>query len=551
MPADPRKQDAENRWKSKGWEPLKYPRSALMDQCSYDLSVDRFLAAIPSSIFPLHTDVILAAVRELLILEGCLNPMNLTVNDSAVVREIIAQDTIKTSPQCTFSGEDVAYSILFHLIEASCSVKTNKTESNVSMEQQQPIPCTVSGTDLTGLSTSSTATNESTGQDSLMFSARGEHALPKIRQLLEKMIQDSKGEATNPDEETMIHLSILDEVVFRKAAAEMLRPLITLFSDRSLGLFFGYKRGCGKHRHRVADMLGDFLFDVSHAMYAFEHTHREVLAYESGTFDASTNNIDKYHDSARMILESLMVDDRSVKKIGGINDASILLHAISIAYDCQNNNAWCHFATTFRGKKMLAHHESVKAMVSVGSVRRAGRLLVPRLKTPANSILLQSEGCSSVDLDANHSPHMASLSWVTPEKPWEGGGENLDGKGFIPLDGKMCQAVLARTQWATRITICRESCQSKWGVGLVQEGPVCVVEKVRHRCGIGEQNLKCGDLILFAENEVGKVAFTPSIPCCPSGQIENHFDTNEEWFRGMIDLFKVSRALNLVVRRAV
>lgn len=82
------------------------------------------------------------------------------------------------------------------------------------------------------------------------------------------------------------------------------------------------------------------------------------------------------------------------------------------------------------------------------------------------------------------------------------------------------------------------------------EGEACVVDLVRYHVGTGQDNLERGDMILYAENREGNTVFSPSISYTHDGTTEHQFNSGEEYFRDLADLFKTSSDLNLIVRRA-
>lgn len=565
------------RKRNQGWEPLKYPVAALLDQQPYeDEDCGESVAAIPSSTFPLHTDVILAAIRELLILNGCLDSKTLTVNDTALVRTIMGmplkeqqeyqqlcdhdivenskkrkRDLAVVSPfeatkpevnglfiQDTVTGEEVAYAVLFQVIAAGCSssMSDKKGSDDVNTTNHRAMSVDIED---------STAWTEEKKDDSFEWThhtTADEQPIPKMRQLLVNIIQDS---ASNCSENGMVQLSILDEAVFRKGAVQMAKALTASFSDRSVSLFLGYK-GSKNLRDREEAMLGEFLFDTSHAMFAFEHTQEDMLANESGVFDMPSKRIDQYHEMAKVVLESLLGEDRSIQKVGDLSDESLLLHAISIAHDCRSNDSWTHFATINRGQKMLAHHENAKAVLMAGSKRRGGRSRLPRSPVPNNGD--EDDSVSHSISDDTFSLQMTTTT-VTPEKIWEIETEKAQG-GKSPGNGSQFESILDRTPGAKGITITKQHDRLSWGLHFTKEGEACVVDLVRYHVGTGQDNLERGDMILFAENRDGRNAFSPSISFIPNGTTEHQFNSGEEYFRELVDLFKTSSDLNLIVRRA-
>ena len=70
-------------WRSRGWTSLKYPQSSVFPANrggDHQARLDRNM----NLYFPLHQDVLLAAVRELLILDGTLHGTTLKVSEEVV-----------------------------------------------------------------------------------------------------------------------------------------------------------------------------------------------------------------------------------------------------------------------------------------------------------------------------------------------------------------------------------------------------------------------------------------------------------------------------------
>ena len=89
-----------------------------------------------------------------------------------------------------------------------------------------------------------------------------------------------------------------------------------------------------------------------------------------------------------------------------------------------------------------------------------------------------------------------------------------------------------------------------WGVGLVKEGVMCVVGKVNP---LVPKQLLCGDLILFGCNERDHEAYSPT---CGAMSMHNMHPSEkqqqgQDWYRAIVDLFRTSDELHLIVQRCV
>jgi hypothetical protein len=87
-----------------------------------------------------------------------------------------------------------------------------------------------------------------------------------------------------------------------------------------------------------------------------------------------------------------------------------------------------------------------------------------------------------------------------------------------------------------------------WGIGLIKERDVCVVGQVPDSSSSNREDcnqLSCGDLILYAENEKHQFAFSPLVCSLWSRELKE----KEDWYRSIVDLFKNSHELHLIIQR--
>ena len=114
--------------------------------------------------------------------------------------------------------------------------------------------------------------------------------------------------------------------------------------------------------------------------------------------------------------------------------------------------------------------------------------------------------------------------------------------GSAPFDRR--SRLLEDTPSATAIDLSKLP-GSSWGVCLVKEGEDCIVGRASEVADgrDSSQHLRCGDMILYAQNDNGDEAssrlsawLTPEL-------------AGQDYYRAMVDLFKKSEKLQLVVQR--
>lgn len=352
----------------------------------------------------------------------------------------------------------------------------------------------------------------------------------------------------------MLETSISSEAVLRDATLTMTTQLVQSFSDASLRLFLGYK-ATAITRNRLICMLAGFLFDNSHAMFAWEQTEQEYGVRNNN------NNNDGHGPNPQAavmagldaVIQKSLFDARALAKIGGFHPSSLLPHAISIARHRCSNTTWECFATTAEGKRMLDHHTDGEASVLLVGKRRRGQRL--RHRHWLTSSLLWNEhhhefepssALSSTTTSPFHHKQQEQQEPCPVTSSFEYRDETVHQVCEPHSQSTRRTLILADMPNAVSLVVKKSHPTDSWGVGLVKEGVMCVVGKVR--ASLSEQNrakeLLCGDLILHVRNERGEEACSPTcaVPIHSSQQ-------GQDWYRAIVNLFRTSEELDLIVQR--
>ena len=576
-------------WRSRGWIPLAYPRSAILPDRNNDES-SQGEGDVPSKslnqFFPLHSSVIKAAVREFALIEGIVDKSTLEVTVSENESEqdchdnenqVVLQDNdsgiiTKRKRKSEETGENFMAEqeepghytngssrlhLLVHPIPSTAQalvesiVEKTPTQNRVSLYHQEyelarpptkkmcqsdhqentahsPVtralhelnrpPRKVSDSDHTFVSITALA-----DMPLSKTSLSGGGAARVVEQVLGPLdisrFWDGLLSGTIPTGEQTEHIpqlmeaSISTEMNLRSIAIRMTTHLVEPFQDSTLRLFLGYKSPA-LTRERLVHVLADVLFDTSHAFFAWEQTERDLrnqLQYQT-----STRNRREELDVDTRVKESLF-DDRALRKIGGFHKSSLLPQALSIDRLQKRNESWENFAKTESGKQMLEHHHDIDQIILAGQRRRGQRLrqrtagktgVAPGQRSRSSSI------ASSSDEEAPISPTEASSLTFGDE-------------------------LFAGISLTSDVHLTREE-NTSWGVLLAKEGDVCVVVRGGDGCN-GSSHLHSGDLLLWARNERGEIAFSPSF--------RSKGEETADWFRSMVNLFKTSNELDVVVQR--
>jgi hypothetical protein len=394
---------------------------------------------------------------------------------------------------------------------------------------------------------------------------------------------------------SMVHTSISTEAILRDAAMTMTTQLVESFTEAPLRLFLGYKKApTVVGRDRLIRVLAAFLLDASHAMFAWEQEQQEFL-FRYNQHGNSQLAQEKEQDMDFMLQKTLF-DARALGKIGGFEPSSILPHAISIGrlrrrrcgglfchekYTKLNRHSWEFFATTAQGKRMLAHHHgrSSTVLLSVGK-RRRGQRLRQRHWLTSSLLWNETDGDASTSASSSSCPaetRSRTSSIASYDDSATAGTNNfvqVNASGCCDTDNVLVGArlhqvrVLAEMPGTMVVTLVKESFGISWGVLLSKEGDMCVVVRGAPAVGFSkppqaDQQLECGDLIIHVQNDHGQEAATPM--CVTSSSLlsaAHNYSGNklladseavglirEDWFRAIVDLFKTSTELHVIIQR--
>jgi len=570
--------ESKSRWRSTGWAPLAYPASSLYSHDNIS----------PNPFFPLHGDVLLATARELLILDGAIEGTTLEVtgvceqhdtpSDTQVREEDDSQKDLSKRQQqqlilgqkrpfdATDRGED--HSVKKAKSETDGTIRAVSAKHTVfSGEKQQTRKHHVESTaealadavvkksrilptssDSIDVRTIHSAVSDDDNADKLEIIERPPRKVsdsdlesyhPVTAAFREKnsareislflKLSDRTSDGAYPFLSTkfppLLEVSIVSETTLRDAAYKMVYNMTTQFSERILRLFLGYKSSAMK-RDRLVRLLSEFLFDVSHAMFAWEQTELEILSERQSDDSAlfPTWELDN-------AVKDSLFDERALCKIGGFDHSSLLPHAVSINRLRRRNITWKAFAKTMAGRKMLRHHRDGN-FIAVGQKRR-GQRLRPRQtgKKPVASKTESGTGTRS------------RSSSVSTESDVEDTKSPLYKADLIEEEADSDNHGGARMPNCTKVTLKKEVGKS-WGVLLSKEGDMCVVVRApkaeSDKVLPSNSRLSCGDMILTVTNDKGDSASTPS--CSGYSRQTN----TQGWFKKVVMLFKTSEVIRWV-----
>ena len=349
----------------------------------------------------------------------------------------------------------------------------------------------------------------------------------------------------------------------------MTNRLLESFSDDCLQSFLGY-RSCSLERNRILSLLADYLFDVSHAMFAWQQTEVETIrsgvmgkdAMSSLSFASSsatkmppshtTSHV--YYNKIDTLVRDALFDQRALKKIGGWDDASLLRHAIHMSRSAQTES-WEAFAKTTTGRRLLAHHRSGRAFV-VGQKRRGQRvkhrqkamavrgqpirptMVVSHTNPPTDS----SDSVKTVGVHKSDASVMSTTSTNTPDvdaadiSDTETTTTTTNSSIHTTVAKAPVDAIVLDLPAVRHVVLSRDHHQS-WGILLAREGDLCVVDRAPKE---RQAQIRQGDMILSVRNECGQQAGPPS------SSLGNQ---ETAWFRNVVGLFKKSSHLRLEIRR--
>lgn len=509
-------------WRSAGWTPLAYPSSAIVvadhEQDSNSSNLNKH--------FPLHQDVLLAAIRELLILDRSIDKMTL---------EVIGGGKYTANDDTSKKQKSTARRYLRHIVDDAAEPKNAEDIAGIVLERtvgelqneanEAPTyngndkpPRKVSDADIVssnalGFASSRSTTTLTPGQ--LVLVSNGCHV----------SVADMSRANIMSQLPPLLDISISTETHLRDKAYETIARMTSTFDERPLREFLGYKSNTPK-RDRIVEVMADLLFDISHAMFAWEQTEREVFIEQGGGGNQQPESLDQK-------ICSDLFDSRALKKIGGFDFSSLLPHALSIRRARMNKVSWKAFAASGQGRKMLRHHREGSAAIA-GQKRRRQR---PRSRSSQEN-----------DRDGKRSRSSSVVSTSDEsecrnEKP---NSANFDTSTVNNGDTSTFNIVPD----VIPLTIKREKGE-RWGISLAKEGSMCIVDRIPKE---KEWNglLKIGDMIVSIKNERDQSVSLPSTSSLPPftptllGEAAAH---TQRFYRQVVDLFKVSDTLFLEVRR--
>ena len=544
--------------KTRGWTPLKYPRSVFFSD-ENERSITPF--------FPYHHDILRAVIRELLILEARIDRRTLRMTNNVPTEEksqslmsdphseagtrntrcqskrkcTIAEPDMKKRPRVPVCAQGTTCGGLVH-VDTDVGLRSSSilVEELVSAILHSILLVPVLGSALPQrprmgmISTAVVARPRKVSEVDQMTEVPNSSCAASpddISRFLDLSAHDESGAFVKFEENEhnvppMLNVSISDEVQLRDTAMEMTTRLVRHFHNRTLGLFFGYKSPPANCT-RIAQLLSSFLFDTSHAMFAWIQTEQDFLAQYG-----QTENLD-------MAIQASLFDHRAVYKIGGLKPHCILPQALSIRNLRNRNISWETFATTAQYQRMLGHLGKGKRIEHDGKERRGQRLRQRHWLT-SNSLIH--------DIDAEYQTISSSRSRSSSL-----GSETdiIDAPISRDTITSCCMArqtrILSDIAGSKVILMTKQNILQSWGVGLLQEGCACIIGRCQfHAEGDLEQraSLCCGDMILFVHNERGEYAAPPM--CSWS----KPHDSDQEWFQNIVNIFRTSNELHLVIQRA-
>lgn len=590
----------DSRWRSTGWMPLVYPASALLfGETGAEEKTNPY--------FPLHEDCLRAAVRELLILDKTVDARTLALSlttarfldrsttemasDHSVVgpqylrhvdpsrwellptekktkgiKRIAAasvmsrkkknreNDLRRSEPDDHASGTESdswplqdqpvndtgrdsfyyirekvqnAESLTDTIVERSCLLSDKSTNPSflatekISLDSQFRSPRKVSDADADEITPLNPHVAEIGGRVDASYCSKD------IFRFFDIGNRNTSGSLTvvRKDIPSLVEVSIASEAILRNIAYSITRKLTESFDDKTLRIFLGYKSSALK-RDRLLYVLSEYFFDVSHATFAWKQTEKEFQAEET----ASATENDSGFLLEQRILRTLF-DHRALRKIGGFDASSLLPHALSISRLRLEGITWEQFAATESGQILLQHHREEKSF-TVGQRRRG-----QRVRSRLVSIDSLEEGTRSRSCSVS-----ISSSDGTGNVRDESGNVAGDIAAPIQVESWNEHRQLSLQMPDVLHISLRKTPDKSWGILLSKEGEMCVVVRAPERASDSEC-LKIGDVILSIRNEkqVSTVA-------AASGQNVNGIE-RQDWFRNVVNLFKESDVLDLIVRR--
>merc|ERR1711976_581915 len=325
--------------------------------------------------------------------------------------------------------------------------------------------------------------------------------------------------------------------------------------------FLGYRASSSNNSNkgRMVNLMADYLFDVSHAMYAWEQTDLATfgLGFVSEKNCAALDNT-QLMTRDQSICDTLF-DDRALRKIGGFGPSSLLYHSVIIKRIRDNDQSWGEFAKSSLGKKMLTHHLNDRSRLQVGQQRRGQRIRKSRSAFyPIHSIhqddkvkaMSRSSSFASMESEPVTKQFGSECS-VNDSSSSSSSCKIMDQPNPMQVQSSMPDSL--------SITVSRQDVNKSWGILLAKEGSMCVVIRtpVHHQQSSTDDNacqqisLQKGYLIVSVRNEHNDVVLIPTVAAFATGGHDSGDGISTDWFSKVVGLFKKSCILHLNVTRVL
>eukprot|EP00814_Leptocylindrus_danicus_P000869 CAMPEP_0116017074 /NCGR_PEP_ID=MMETSP0321-20121206/7841_1 /TAXON_ID=163516 /ORGANISM="Leptocylindrus danicus var. danicus, Strain B650" /LENGTH=553 /DNA_ID=CAMNT_0003487217 /DNA_START=185 /DNA_END=1846 /DNA_ORIENTATION=+ len=481
------------------------------------------------NLFPLQHHVVIACLRSMLILDGQIDGRTFQLKHIGLQRRM--QDDDSDSSNGHNQQNDDAVDVEHHRYDKNSAEDLTQDVLRRAMERYfeasahcfcRSQPCEAEDQEDTteddaDILTSSNTINGSNSSSSSSFADQDDCFCEASTE------EDAFGCASNAST-GMIHLSIDAEEYFRRKAQYFTHFLLSSFSDFVLRLFCN--RGVCTPREKLESSIATLLFDVSHAMFAWQQTEKEILENAAITKSdiCSRNEIDA------KVFDTLLGDDeRALKRIGGFQSNSLLPSALSIARLKARNMSWSRFATTLGGGL------SISPRVNFDRRMRAKRR---RYSGGDDSTFSRAQ------------PRSRSNSTISSAS---GGSTRSRSNSSAAITDTDMSIASSGADNYLRLSIARTA-SNKWGVTLVREGKTCVVHNISDDVVVDAEvdnseeeqghespsKLQTGDVIVSFVDEQGKLFSTASA---------NYDDEDSLWFDAAVDAFKRSQSLCVTVKR--
>lgn len=193
----------------------------------------------------------------------------------------------------------------------------------------------------------------------------------------------------------LLQTNITDEATLRHRSHTICTSILNKYSNLNtpLQIFLGYKSTNNKcvDREKLIAIFSDVLFDVSHAMYAWIQTEKEMMMMNG--FRSNENHHHKKKKKGHIpipgrcvnvkTIKDALFDDRAIKRIGGFESFSLLPLALGVRYCEENTVTWEEYALSTEGREAFEIHyqkngkckkrEYKDVLFEIGKARRGRR----------------------------------------------------------------------------------------------------------------------------------------------------------------------------------